>query len=108
MRSRRSRYRRLESSCFTLWQQRPAGQNRKVWMSEVLAENPGIAPEELASKAKDRAKLKRVTAGVGRVREEAVACPCVSASSRASSPTVNGCPQSKKARRGRSRAGQEG
>ena len=42
-------------------------------MSEVLAENPGIAPEELAYKVKDRAKLKRLTARVRRVMEEAVA-----------------------------------
>ena len=40
---------------------------------EVWAENPGIAAEELAYKIKDRAKLKRLTARVRRVMQEAVA-----------------------------------
>ena len=38
---------------------------------EVWAENPGIAAEELAYKIKDRAKLKRLTARVRRVLQEA-------------------------------------
>jgi len=45
-----------------------ARQVREVW-----AENPGLAAEELASKIKDRAQLKRLTARVRRVLQEAVA-----------------------------------
>ena len=40
---------------------------------EVHAENPGISPEELAHKIKDRAELKRLTARIRRVLREAVA-----------------------------------
>ena len=40
---------------------------------EVRAENPGIAAEELAYKIKNRAELKRLTARVRRVLQEAVA-----------------------------------
>jgi DNA-binding Lrp family transcriptional regulator len=45
-----------------------ARQVREVW-----AENPGIGAEELAYRIKDRAKLKRLTARVRRVLQEAVA-----------------------------------
>jgi DNA-binding transcriptional ArsR family regulator len=38
---------------------------------EVWAENPGISAEELANKIKDRAQLKRLTARVRRVLQEA-------------------------------------
>ena len=39
---------------------------------EVLAETPGVTAEELAYKIKDRAELKRLTARVRRVFQEAV------------------------------------
>jgi hypothetical protein len=45
-----------------------ARQIREVW-----AASPGISAEELAYKIKDRAKLKRLTARVRRVLQEAVA-----------------------------------